>query len=40
MTADLKAACYKIDRGTLWDCLKEGGIRESLIGEELKRSTR
>jgi len=40
MTADLKAAFDKIDRGKLWDCLKEEGIRESLIGEELKRSTR
>ena len=40
MTADLKAAFDKTDRDKLWDCLKEEGIRESLIGEELKRSTR
>jgi len=29
--ADLKAAFDKVDRGKLWDCLREKGIRESLI---------
>ena len=31
MFADLKIAFDKVDRGKLWDCLREKGIRESLI---------
>jgi len=31
MFADLKAAFDKMDRGKLWDCLREKRIRESLV---------
>jgi len=31
MFADLKIAFDKVDRGKLWDCLREKGIRESLV---------
>ncbi|XP_012054784.1 PREDICTED: uncharacterized protein LOC105617843 [Atta cephalotes] len=31
MFADLKAAFDKMDRSKLWDCLREKGIRESLV---------
>jgi len=39
MFADLKAAFDKTDRDKLWDCLKEEGIRESLV-RRIERSTR
>jgi len=40
MFVDLKVAFDKVDRGKLWDCLREKGIIKENWLEELRRSMR